>query len=67
MCIRDRQRAGEIVFQYGEKMTELMGTEYPVQPYDNLMFIFPNTLKHYVPSYWVDAERITVSGNFVVV
>tara|TARA_R110002072_G_scaffold129775_1_gene268349 strand:- start:7767 stop:8450 length:684 start_codon:yes stop_codon:yes gene_type:complete len=61
------QRAGEIVFQYGEKMTELMGTEYPVQPYENLMFIFPNTLKHYVPPYWVDAERITVSGNFVVV
>ena len=28
---------------------------------------FPSKLKHFVPAYWVDAERISVSGNFVVV
>ena len=61
------QRAGEIHFSYGEPITPLMGNEYPVQPYENLMFIFPAALKHFVPAYWVDAERISVSGNFVVI
>ena len=61
------QRAGEIHFSYGEPITKLQGNEYPVKPYENLMFIFPNELRHHVPSYWVDAERISVSGNFVVV
>ena len=61
------QKAGEIHFQYGESISHLMGNEYPVKPYKNLMFIFPAELKHFVPAYWVDAERISVSGNFVVV
>ena len=61
------QRAGEIHFSYGESISKLMGGEYAVKPYENLMFIFPAKLKHYVPAYWVDAERISVSGNFVVV
>ena len=61
------QRAGEIHFEHGETITELSGSDYAVRPYENLMFIFPAKLKHYVPAYWVDAERISVSGNFVVV
>ncbi|MDA9761354.1 2OG-Fe(II) oxygenase family protein [bacterium] len=61
------QRAGELHFQYGEPITTLMGSEFPIEPYENLMFIFPSKLKHFVPAYWVDAERISVSGNFVVV
>jgi len=61
------QRAGELHFTYGESITQLMGSEYPVQPFENLMFIFPAELKHFVPAYWVDAERISVSGNFVVI
>jgi hypothetical protein len=61
------QRAGEIHFSYGEPISKLQGTEYPVKPYENLMFIFPAELRHFVPTYWVDAERISVSGNFVVV
>ena len=44
-----------------------MSTCYPIKPYENLMFLFPAELEHYVPAYWVDAERISVSGNFVVV
>lgn len=60
-------RAGELIFQYGENISKLMGNEYPVKPYENLMFIFPNSLQHFVPAYWVDAERISVSGNFVVI
>ena len=61
------QRAGEIHFLFSDPITELMGSEYPVKPYENLMFIFPAKLRHYVPAYWVDVERISVSGNFVVV
>ena len=60
------QRAGQLHFTYGEG-DKLMGSEYPVKPYENLMFIFPAGLKHFVPPYWVDAERISVSGNFIVV
>jgi len=60
------QNAGNIVFQYGERITHFMGCEYAVKPYEGLMFVFPSKLKHYVPAYWVDAERISVSGNFVV-
>ena len=59
------QRAGQIHFAYGEPITKLMGNEYPVKPYENLMFIFPAELRHFVPAYWVDAERISVSGNFI--
>ncbi len=61
------QRAGMLHFEYGEKISELMGNEYPVEPFENLMFIFPAELKHFVSPYWVDAERISVSGNFVVI
>ena len=61
------QRAGELHFEHGESNTELAGSDFAVRPYENLMFIFPAKLKHYVPAYWVDAERISVSGNFCVV
>jgi len=61
------QRAGELHFTYGEQISELHGTEYPIKPYENLMLIFPAKLKHHVPAYWVDEERISVSGNFTVV
>ena len=64
---RNTQRAGELHFTYVEQITKLMGNEYPIRPYENLMLIFPNQLRHHVPSYWVDAERISVSGNFIVV
>jgi len=61
------QRAGCITFSCGEPITQLMGTEYPVKPYKDLMFIFPAKLRHYVSSFWVDEERISVSGNFTVI
>lgn len=63
----NNKKAGNLVFQCGEPISELMGNEFPVKPYENLMFIFPNNLKHHVPAYWVDAERISVSGNFMVI
>ena len=61
------QRAGNLHFEYGEKITQLMGNEWPVEPFEHLMFIFPAELKHFVSPYWVDAERISVSGNFIVI
>jgi hypothetical protein len=60
------KKAGQILFHYGDPISKLMGSEWPVTPYENLMFIFPNELEHSVPPYWVDAERISVSGNFIV-
>lgn len=59
------QKAGEIIFAWGEN-TYLTGNEYPVKVFENLMFIFPASLRHYVPAYWVDEERVSVSGNFMV-
>ena len=61
------KKAGQILFHYGDPISKLMGSEWPVTPYENLMFIFPNELEHSVPPYWVDAERISVSGNFIVI
>lgn len=63
----NNKHSGEIVFHHNNPISKLDGYDYPVKPYENLMFIFPSKLKHYVPSYWVDEERISVSGNFVVV
>lgn len=59
--------AGKIVFQYGEQMSHLMGNDYPVNPYTGLMFMFPARLKHHVPPFWIDSERISVSGNLIVI
>jgi len=61
------QRAGEIHFSYGEQISPLTGSEFIITPTENLILIFPNKLTHYVPPYWVNAERISVSGNFVVI
>jgi len=61
------QRAGQVHFNYGEQASPMIGAEFPIRPYENLMLIFPSKLRHHVPAYWVDAERISVSGNFIVV
>lgn len=60
------QNAGHIVFEYGENIFPYSRAGFVVEPHDNLMFIFPAKLRHYVPPYWVDAERIGVSGNFIL-
>ena len=58
---------GQLFFQYGEQITKLMQCAFKVNPYDGLLLLFPSSLTHYVPSFWTDEERISVSGNFVVV
>ncbi len=65
-AVSNTKNAGEIIFHYGEHF-ELTGQQFPVTPYKNLLFIFPANLQHTVPPFWVDAERISVSGNFVAV
>ena len=64
--ISNTKHAGKIVFSYGEYM-DLTISDFTVTPYKNLMFIFPSKLKHTVPSYWVDEERVSVSGNIIVI
>jgi hypothetical protein len=65
-AISNSPHAGQLIFTYGE-YSLLTGTEYKITPSDGLMLMFPSKLKHHVPSFWVDEERISVSGNFVVV
>jgi hypothetical protein len=60
------KEAGNIVFQYGEKICNYMFDRFSVSPYDGLMFIFPAKLKHFVPPYWVDETRVSVSGSVMV-
>lgn len=58
---------GKIIFSYGEQITPLSTPAYQVTPNEGLIFIFPSKLTHSVPPFWADEERISVSGNFVVV
>ena len=58
--------AGKIMFQYGEQSHPLVGTLFPVEPYEGLFLVFPANMNHLVPSFWTDDERISVAGNFVV-
>jgi len=60
------QKAGQIIFRFGDQISPLVGTEYSIRPYENLLLIFPAELIHTVSPYWVDTERVSVSGNFVV-
>lgn len=58
--------AGSIVFEYGDKICSFMHNYFKVNPFENLMMIFPAGLRHYVPPFWSDHERISVSGNFIL-
>jgi hypothetical protein len=64
--VTNSQHAGQIVFQYGERITGLQMNSFAVKPYKGLMFVFPAGLNHYVPAYYKDFERISISGNYVL-
>jgi hypothetical protein len=66
-AVSNTKDQGKIIFQHGESMTRLMGNLFPVTPYERLMFMFPAQLNHFVPSFWTDETRVSVSGNFIVV
>ena len=64
--VSNTNHAGQIVFQYGEKITGLQMNSFAVKPYKGLMFVFPAALNHYVPAFYKDFERISISGNYVL-
>ncbi len=66
-AVSNTKDSGKILFLHGEEDHPFASTLYPVTPYENLIFIFPNNLHHTVPPFFTDDERISVSGNFVVV
>ena len=66
-AVSNTQDSGKIIFQYGEQTSDLVGSIFPVEPYEGLFLIFPANMNHFVPSFWTDNERISVAGNFVVV
>jgi hypothetical protein len=61
------KKAGEIEFSFGETVSKLHRDTYTVKPFEKLMLIFPAKLKHFVPPFWVDEERISVSGNLTLI
>jgi len=66
-AVSNTQDAGKIIFQYGEQTHPLVGSVFPIEPYEGLFLVFPANMNHLVPSFWTDDERISVAGNFVVV
>ena len=60
------QDAGHIIFKYGESISPLSVSMWNVTPQNNLILMFPATLDHMVHPFWVDEERISVSGNFTL-
>ena len=60
------QDAGKTVFKYGESISPLSVNMWNVTPEKNLILMFPATLDHMVHPFWVDEERISVSGNFTL-
>lgn len=59
--------AGKIMFEYGEYISPYINNSFDVEPYNGLMFLFPAKLRHYVPSFWVDEQRISVAGNISLI
>ena len=56
--------AGHLFFRYGESISPLCVREWDVTPAENLILMFPATLDHSVHPFWVEGERVSVSGNF---
>ena len=57
---------GTISFMYGEDQKNVR-TAHGVDPALNELWIFPASLKHTVPPFKSDVERISVSGNWFIV
>jgi len=66
-AVSNTAHAGEIVFYYGDRIHAYHDAEWPVRPYNNLMFVFPAGLRHSVPPFFEQACRVSVSGNWLVV
>ena len=57
---------GAIQFLYGEKQKGIT-TGHAIHPHTNNIWMFPASLKHTVPPFKSDVERISVSGNWFIV
>jgi hypothetical protein len=57
---------GSISFIYGEEQKNIR-TAHGVIPSSNELWIFPASLKHLVPPFKSDVERISVSGNWFII
>jgi hypothetical protein len=58
--------AGAINFFYGE-YNEWSNTSHAFLPEENMIFVFPSFLQHYVEAFKSDVTRITVAGNFSLI
>jgi hypothetical protein len=58
--------AGRFVATYGERITPLQSNAFTLEPYKGLGLIFPAALQHYVPPFYTDFERVSISGNYVL-
>ncbi len=56
---------GCVTFMYGEDQPGLK-TAHAIKPITNELWIFPAVLKHTVPPFKSDVERISVSGNWYI-
>ena len=64
-AVTNSANAGLITFSCGSSTkSPLIAGEYKVQPAEGLLLMFPAELTHSVAPFWIDAERISVSGNF---
>ena len=57
---------GTISFMYGEEQKNVR-TGHGIIPATNDLWVFPASLKHTVPPFKSDVERISVSGNWFIV
>ena len=57
---------GIISFMYGEEQKGIR-TAQGIAPALNELWIFPATLKHTVPPFKSDVERISISGNWFII
>ena len=57
---------GIISFMYGEEQKGIR-TAQGITPALNEMWIFPASLKHCVPPFKSDVERISISGNWFII
>ena len=57
---------GTISFMYGEEQKNIK-TAHGVMPFKNDLWVFPASLKHTVPPFKSDVERISVSGNWHII
>jgi hypothetical protein len=57
---------GTISFMYGEDQKNIR-TAHGITPALNELWIFPASLKHTVPPFKSDVERISISGNWFII